>query len=177
MPAWPAGGGVLRRAGAAVHGPHRAFAQRASCGAEHPPRPVAHGAGAGVRHGDHGGQGRPLRAHRAGGYLVVVRGWRRWLAFAEGGGGSYSPKGMLETVERDGGSSWQGCSRTCCRVFHILQSARQFYSLTLMTQDERWLARYNEVMSFMEENHRNPPRGLVRHDGFCSSCRTNVLFC
>lgn len=30
----------------------------------------------------------------------------RWLAFAEGGEGSYSPKGMLETAERDGGSSW-----------------------------------------------------------------------
>lgn len=27
-----------------------------------------------------------------------------------------------------------------------------------MTQDERWLARYNEVMSFMEENHRNPSK-------------------
>ena len=25
-----------------------------------------------------------------------------------------------------------------------------------MTQDERWLARYNEVKSFIEENHRNP---------------------
>ena len=85
-------------------------------------------------------------------------GVRGWLAFAEGGDGSYSPKGMLETVERDGSSSWQGCQRTCCCVFYILQSARQFYSLTLMTQDERWLARYNEVMSFMEENHRNPSK-------------------
>ncbi len=27
-----------------------------------------------------------------------------------------------------------------------------------MTQDERWLARYNEVMDFMETNHRNPSR-------------------
>ncbi|MBR6091459.1 MAG: hypothetical protein IKQ09_01405 [Bacteroidales bacterium] len=24
-----------------------------------------------------------------------------------------------------------------------------------MTQDERWLAKYNEVMDFMETNHRN----------------------
>ena len=27
-----------------------------------------------------------------------------------------------------------------------------------MTQDERWLVRYNEVMGFLEKNHRNPSR-------------------
>lgn len=27
-----------------------------------------------------------------------------------------------------------------------------------MTQDERWLARYNEVKSFIEMNHRNPSK-------------------
>lgn len=27
-----------------------------------------------------------------------------------------------------------------------------------MTQDERWLTRYNEVMEFIEANHRNPSR-------------------
>lgn len=27
-----------------------------------------------------------------------------------------------------------------------------------MTQDERWMARYNEVMSFIETNHRNPSK-------------------
>lgn len=30
-----------------------------------------------------------------------------------------------------------------------------------MTQDERWIAKYNEVKSFIEENHRNPSK----HDG------------
>lgn len=25
-----------------------------------------------------------------------------------------------------------------------------------MTQDERWIARYNEVKAFIETNHRNP---------------------
>lgn len=25
-----------------------------------------------------------------------------------------------------------------------------------MTQDERWMAKYNEVMDFMVKNHRNP---------------------
>lgn len=34
-----------------------------------------------------------------------------------------------------------------------------------MTQDERWLAKYNEVMDFMENNHRNPSRHrLEEHD-------------
>ena len=27
-----------------------------------------------------------------------------------------------------------------------------------MTQDERWLIRYNEVKSFIETNHRNPSK-------------------
>lgn len=27
-----------------------------------------------------------------------------------------------------------------------------------MTQDERWTIRYNEVMTFIEENHRNPSK-------------------
>lgn len=27
-----------------------------------------------------------------------------------------------------------------------------------MTQDERWMARYNEVKDFIETNHRNPSK-------------------
>ena len=27
-----------------------------------------------------------------------------------------------------------------------------------MTQDERWMARYNEVKEFIEREHRNPSR-------------------
>ena len=27
-----------------------------------------------------------------------------------------------------------------------------------MTQDERWLVRYNEVKGFIEKNHRNPSK-------------------
>ena len=34
-----------------------------------------------------------------------------------------------------------------------------------MTQDERWNKRYQEVMDFMEKNHRNPSRHrLEEHD-------------
>lgn len=30
--------------------------------------------------------------------------------------------------------------------------------LSLMTQDERWRIKYNEVMDFIKTNHRNPSR-------------------
>ncbi len=34
-----------------------------------------------------------------------------------------------------------------------------------MTQDERWNKRYDEVMEFLAENHRNPSRHcLEEHD-------------
>ena len=34
-----------------------------------------------------------------------------------------------------------------------------------MTQDERWHIRYNEVKTFIEENHRNPSKyRLEEHD-------------
>ena len=34
-----------------------------------------------------------------------------------------------------------------------------------MTQEERWLAKYNEVMGFLEENLRNPSRHRIEeHD-------------
>jgi hypothetical protein len=34
-----------------------------------------------------------------------------------------------------------------------------------MTQDERWQAKYNEVMEFVTSNHRNPSKyNLEEHD-------------
>lgn len=34
-----------------------------------------------------------------------------------------------------------------------------------MTQDERWIAKYNEVVDFIETNHRNPSRRRIEeHD-------------
>ena len=34
-----------------------------------------------------------------------------------------------------------------------------------MTQDERWLAKYHEVVEFIETNHRNPSKyNLEEHD-------------
>jgi len=31
----------------------------------------------------------------------------------------------------------------------------------IMTQDERWLTRYNEVIDFIETNHRNPSKHRI----------------
>ena len=37
--------------------------------------------------------------------------------------------------------------------------------LEVMTQDEKWLTRYNEVKTFIEANHRNPSKHrLEEHD-------------
>ena len=34
-----------------------------------------------------------------------------------------------------------------------------------MTQDEKWLSRYNEVRDYIEQNHRNPSKHRVEeHD-------------
>ena len=34
-----------------------------------------------------------------------------------------------------------------------------------MTQDERWMTKYNEVVEFIETNHRNPSRHRIEeHD-------------
>ena len=34
-----------------------------------------------------------------------------------------------------------------------------------MTQDEKWLSRYNEVRDYIEQNHRNPSKyRLEEHD-------------
>lgn len=34
-----------------------------------------------------------------------------------------------------------------------------------MTQDERWITKYNEVVDFIETNHRNPSRHRIEdHD-------------
>ena len=37
-----------------------------------------------------------------------------------------------------------------------------------MTQDERWLARYKEVMEFIETNHRNPSKHRIEEHNMLS---------
>ena len=40
-----------------------------------------------------------------------------------------------------------------------------------MTQDERWLTRYKELMDFIESNHRNPSRHFVENRNLLSWCK------
>ncbi len=43
-----------------------------------------------------------------------------------------------------------------------------------MTQDERWLAKYNEVKTFIEINHRNPSKYDAEERGkYCNWIRHN----
>ena len=42
-----------------------------------------------------------------------------------------------------------------------------------MTQDERWLARYNEVMGFLEENHRNPSKHRIEEHDYLNWVKHN----
>ena len=43
-----------------------------------------------------------------------------------------------------------------------------------MTQDERWLAKYNEVKTFIEANHRNPSKYDATERGlYCNWLRHN----
>ena len=42
-----------------------------------------------------------------------------------------------------------------------------------MTQDERWLVRYNEVMGFLEKNHRNPSRHRIEEHDYLNGLKAN----
>lgn len=44
---------------------------------------------------------------------------------------------------------------------------------SVMNQDERWLARYNEVMGFLEENHRNPSKHRIEEHGMLNWLKAN----
>lgn len=37
-----------------------------------------------------------------------------------------------------------------------------------MTQDERWMSRYNEVKDYIETNHKNPSRHFVENRNLLS---------
>ena len=42
-----------------------------------------------------------------------------------------------------------------------------------MTQDEKWQARYNEVMGFLEENHRNPSKYRIEEHDYLNWLKAN----
>ena len=42
-----------------------------------------------------------------------------------------------------------------------------------MTQDERWLVKYMEVMEFIETNHRNPSKHRIEEHDFLNWLKAN----
>ena len=42
-----------------------------------------------------------------------------------------------------------------------------------MTQEERWLARYNKVVMFIETNHRNPSKHRIEEHDHLNWCKAN----
>lgn len=42
-----------------------------------------------------------------------------------------------------------------------------------MTQDERWLVRYKEMMGFLEENHRNPSKHRIEEHDYLNWLKAN----
>ena len=42
-----------------------------------------------------------------------------------------------------------------------------------MTQEERWMTRYNEVVSFIETNHRNPSRHRIEEHDYLNWLKAN----
>ena len=53
----------------------------------------------------------------------------------------------------------------------------QFFNVTKklgeMTQEERWMIRYKEVVSFIEANHRNPSRHRIEEHDMLNWVKTN----
>ena len=48
-----------------------------------------------------------------------------------------------------------------CRISKMVHGSR----FTVMTQEERWLAKYNDVLEFIKMNHRNPSKHRIEeHD-------------
>jgi len=42
-----------------------------------------------------------------------------------------------------------------------------------MDQETRWLIRYNEVKTFIEENHRNPSKHRIEEHDMLNWCKAN----
>ena len=42
-----------------------------------------------------------------------------------------------------------------------------------MTQEERWIVRYNELMGFLEENNRNPSKHRIEEHDYLNWLKAN----
>ena len=42
-----------------------------------------------------------------------------------------------------------------------------------MTQDEKWIVKYQDVIDFLEENHRNPSKHRLEEHGYVNWLKAN----
>ena len=45
--------------------------------------------------------------------------------------------------------------------------------MAVMEQDTRWITRYNEVMTFIESNHRNPSKYRIEEHDYLNWLKAN----
>ena len=45
--------------------------------------------------------------------------------------------------------------------------------MAVMDQDTRWMTRYNEVMTFIESNHRNPSKYRIEEHDYLNWLKAN----
>lgn len=55
----------------------------------------------------------------------------------------------------------------------LVLSKIRIKGITEMTQDERWAIKYNEMVNFIETNHRNPSRHRIEEHGMLNWLKTN----
>ena len=56
---------------------------------------------------------------------------------------------------------------------HGSYGSHRLFSRGNMTQDERWMARYNEVVTFIETNHRNPSKHRIEEHDYLNWLKAN----
>lgn len=63
------------------------------------------------------------------------------------------------------GQKWSLRSKSVKNLNQKSKERTLISQITRMTQEERWLVRYNEVVAFVEANHRNPSKHRIEeHD-------------
>lgn len=62
-----------------------------------------------------------------------------------------SGRALLQSASLNGGQVRLAAGRLCLRRGWMIK-------VSLMTQEERWKAKYDEIMAFMAQNHRRPSK-------------------
>ena len=72
-----------------------------------------------------------------------------------------------------GGWSVRGAEGSVARKRHCACSGDDAKWYLPMTQDVKWLARYEEVVTFIETNHRNPSKHRIEEHDMLNWIKSN----